>query len=340
MKEIIEVPRSGRTPSRVVVGNVITSLRSFLPGKRVVIVTDANVHRRYKELINQYEYTLIGIGESAKTLSTLEKVYRELIALGADRDTFLLGVGGGVVTDVTGLAASTLMRGIDFGFVATTLLAQVDASIGGKNGVNVDDYKNMVGVFNQPDFVLCDTAMLSTLPERELRSGLAEIIKAAVIADPALFELLEKHDFGELRGDEALMRRAIGAAIRVKAAIVGDDERETGERKLLNLGHTFAHAIEKCSPVYTHGEAVAVGLSTIADIAVKMGLLEGGERTRIKTVIERMGLPLSTSLDPKHLLKAIAMDKKRRDGQIDLIIPRGIGRCEIHPMPLEELPLF
>ncbi len=338
MKEIIEVRREGRSPSKVVVGDVITSLKSFLPeNRKVVIVTDANLHRRYRELISPYEYMLIGLGEGNKTLSTLEELYRGLIAVGADRSTFILGIGGGIVTDVTGFAASTYMRGVDFGFVATSLLAQVDASIGGKNGVNVDGYKNMAGVFNQPDFVLCDTSMLDTLPEREFRAGLAEIIKAAVIADAKLFELLESSSFEALRTDKELLGRVITAAIRVKAAIVEADEHEAGVRKLLNLGHTFAHAIEKCSDQYTHGEAVAAGVCMASDVAVRTGVLSAADRTRIKTVIERMGLPLSTSLDPGALIRAAAADKKRAADKIDLILPHGIGKCAIHTVPLEEL---
>ncbi len=338
MKEILEVARPGRGASKVVVGDVATALPAFLPReRRVVVITDANVHRRYKELVDRYEYILVGMGETNKTISTVEKVYRELIVMGADRSAFILGIGGGIVTDIAGYVASTYMRGVDFGFMATTLLAQVDASIGGKNGVNVDGYKNMAGTFNQPDFVLCDIPMLQTLPEREMRTGMAEIIKAAVIADPALFALLESADPAELMSDPLLLRRMITAAIKVKAAVVEADEREAGERKKLNLGHTIAHAIEKSGRDYTHGEAVAIGLATISDAAVRMGMLSGTDRNRIKTVIERMGLPLSTSADPKQLIGAMASDKKKNGGKIDLIVPVRIGECRIVPVPLDEL---
>ncbi len=337
MKEIIEIPRAGKSPSKVVVGNVLTSLRSFLPERKVVIITDANVHRRHKELINQFDYILVGIGETAKTLATAEKIYRELLSLGADRQTFIVGMGGGVVTDLAGFAASTFMRGVGFGFVPTTLLAQVDASIGGKNGVDVDGYKNMAGTFNQPDFVLCDTQVLSTLPERELRSGMAEVVKAAVIDGGSLFALLEAHPFDRLRGDEELMRRVITSSIRIKAAIVAGDEREAGHRRILNLGHTFGHAIEKCSQAYTHGEAVAIGLAMICDVAVRLGFLSEDDRMRIKGVIERMGLPLSTSIEPKQLLRAISLDKKRDSDHIHIVLPHAPGDCRIHPLPPDVL---
>ena len=271
MKQVIEVGRGADAPSRVVIGDAINSLENYLPsGRKVVIVTDPNVHRLYKEIINRYDYCLIGLGEPNKTLGTAGKLYGELLARGADRSTFLVGFGGGIVTDVTGFVASTYMRGLRFGFVATTLLAQVDASVGGKNGVNYEGYKNMVGTFNQPDFVLCDPTMLDTLPEREFRAGLAEVVKAAIIADADLFGRIERTTFEALRTDTDLLSDAVSAAIRVKADIVERDERESGDRRKLNLGHTLAHAIEKASNRMNHGEAVAVGTALIAGAAVKL----------------------------------------------------------------------
>lgn len=337
MKQIIEVSRIGKSPSKVIVGDALTSLGAFIPDKRVIVISDANLHRRYRELVGHWEYLLVGTGEDNKTLATAECLYRELMRLGADRQTFILGIGGGIVTDLAGFVASTYMRGVDFGFVATTLLSQVDASIGGKNGVNVDGFKNMVGTFNQPDFVLCDTSVLDTLPEREFRSGMAEIIKTAVVGDPELFALLEKHTVESLRQDKNALREAIVRAIKVKAAIVEADEREAGVRKTLNLGHTFGHAIEKLSDSYTHGEAVAIGMSMICDISVGMGSLDPAVRQRIKSLIERMGLPLSSSLEAKHLAKAAAMDKKRNDGSIKLITTHNIGDCRITDILLNEL---
>ena len=181
---------------------------------------------------------LIGTGQSVKTLQTVERVLRRVIELGVDRKTFVLGIGGGIVTDVAGFAASIYMRGLRFGFVSTTLLGQVDASVGGKNGVNLDGYKNMTGTFTQPDFVVYDPALLRTLPDREFRAGLAEVVKSAIIADAELFARLEQSDFATLRRDTDLLADALSAAVRVKADIVERDERESGERRKLNLGHT------------------------------------------------------------------------------------------------------
>ncbi len=337
MKEIIEVKRGAGGLSRIVVGDVIGELRSYLPQRRVIVVTDANVHRRYKPIIDSFEHIIIGMGETNKTLYTVEKIYDELIALGADRECFILGFGGGIVTDVTGFVASTYMRGLHFGFVATTLLAQVDASVGGKNGVNVEGYKNMVGVFNQPEFVLCDTSLLKTLPEREFRAGLAEIIKAGIIADPTLFSLFEDHALDEFRQDGALLTRIITASIRVKAQIVESDEREAGVRKKLNLGHTFAHAIEKCSSEFLHGEAVAIGTVMMAGVSVRLGTLTEDEAARISRVIAKMGLPTESGVDIKRLLKALKLDKKRDADQISLVLVRRIGSCEIRKTSFADL---
>lgn len=324
-----------REQSEVFIGPVGDILPGVLPEGRVVVVSDATIDRLYHPLLAPYDSVLIGTGESIKTLQTVETLYRRFLELGVDRKTFILGVGGGIVTDVAGFAASTYMRGVRFGFVSTTLLGQVDASVGGKNGVNVDGYKNMAGTFTQPQFVICDPAMLRTLPDREFRAGLAEAVKAAVIADGDLFARLEGASFEALRTDTDLLSDVVSAAIRVKADIVEHDEKESGERRKLNLGHTLAHAIEKCSNRMIHGEAVAVGTALIASAAVRLGVLKEEDRQRIVSVLTRLGFDLTPPVELKRLLKEVDKDKKSEDGLLRIVLPVGIGDCEVRPMTQE-----
>ena len=337
MMEIISVKRPVGTPSQVLIGDALPALESLLPKARVIVITDRNLLHHYRELVESYEYIIVGQGEQNKTLPTVQDIYTRLMEMGADRECYILGIGGGIVTDIAGFAASTYMRGLRFGFIATSLLAQVDASVGGKNGVNFEGFKNMIGVFNQPDFVICDASMLATLPEREFRAGMAEMIKSAIVGDPELFRLLESHTFEELRTDRALLTRAITAAAKVKASIVDADEREAGERKKLNLGHTFAHAIEKESVRYIHGEAVAIGTAIIAQLSEQIAGLVPGEYARIISVFEKMGLPTLSPIDPPKLLPAVRADKKRDSEAINMVLVRGIGDCEVRKMPFAEL---
>lgn len=322
--------------SRVVVGDVGVELERLLPPRRIVVVSDANIDRYYPSLIGRYDHILIGQGETNKTLLTLDAIYRRLIELKVDRSTFILAIGGGIVTDVAGFAASTYMRGLEFGFVSTSLLGQVDASVGGKNGVNVDGYKNMVGTFTQPRFVICDVDMLRTLSEREFRTGLAEVIKSAVIADSELFELLEGADFTTLKEDKSLLQQIVYRTISVKASIVERDERETGDRRKLNLGHTLAHAIEKSSSKMNHGEAVAVGLKLITEAAVRCGKLSADDGERIVGLLQRAGFALEPPVEMRTLLKAVSKDKKSEGDDIYIVWPTAIGSCQVEKMPLEE----
>ena len=330
-----------RQQSEVYIGSAAEILPELLPQGRVVVVSDATIDRLYHPLLAKYDSVLIGTGESIKTLQTVETLYRRFIELGVDRSTFVLGIGGGIVTDVAGFAASTYMRGLPFGFISTTLLGQVDASVGGKNGVNVDGYKNMAGTFTQPQFVVCDPSLLRSLPDREFRAGLAEVVKAAIIADADLFGRIEQTSFETLRTDTDLLSDVISAAIRVKADIVEYDEKESGERRKLNLGHTLAHAIEKSSNRMNHGEAVAVGTALIAGAAVKLGVLKEEDRLRIEKLLVRLGFDLTPPVEIKRLLKEVGKDKKNEDGMLRIVLPVGIGDCEVRKMaPGEFAALF
>ena len=322
--------------SEVIVGSVSELLPRLLPDKRVVVVSDTNIDRHYHTLVNRYEHVLIGLGEASKTLVTADAIYKKFISMGVDRSTFVLAIGGGIVTDVAGFVASTYMRGVEFGFVSTSLLGQVDASVGGKNGVNVDGYKNMVGTFTQPRFVICDVGMLRTLPEREVRTGMAEVIKAGIIADEELFSKLELTPLAELTKNPDLLSEIVYRAIKVKADIVERDEREHGDRRKLNLGHTLAHAIEKSSSKMNHGEAVAVGLSLISEAAARRGLLSAADKERICSLLQRTGFDLTPPVAMRVLLKAVSKDKKSEGDVLNVVFPTAIGACEVVPMPLEE----
>lgn len=326
-----------RATSRIYIASATELLPSLVGDRRVVVVTDATIDRLYADLLKPYEKILIGRGETIKTLQTAEQIVRQLVAMGADRNTFLLAVGGGIVTDIAGFVASIYMRGIRFGFISTTLLGQVDASVGGKNGVNLDGYKNMIGCFTQPEFVICDPTMLLTLPEREFRAGLAEIVKASIIGDEAMFCRLEQATVEELRRDRKLLAAAVRSAVRVKAEIVERDEREAGDRRLLNLGHTLAHAIEKSSKAMIHGEAVAVGTAVVADVAVKIGLLTSVQRDRIRALLVRFGLTIAPPVAMSRLLKVMTKDKKSAGNDLHLILPREIGRCEVMTVNKQDL---
>lgn len=323
--------------SRVYIGDARSLLSQLLPERRIVVISDGAIDRTHHNLIAIYETILVGQGEQAKSLATLDGIYRRLIELGADRSTFILGVGGGIVTDIAGFVASTYMRGVDFGFVTTTLLGSVDASVGGKNGVNIGGYKNMVGTFSQPQFVVCDVSLLQTLTEREFRAGLAEVVKTAILGDAELFEMLENTSFEALRSDKALLEKVIMRCVRIKASVVAEDEREEGRRRILNLGHTIAHAIEKCSNELSHGEAVAVGLYHITQSALAQSMISPCHAERIISLLDRYGFERSLPVERKELLKAVKGDKKRKGDSLHLILPTAIGAVEDRVVALDEL---
>ncbi|MBR2352055.1 MAG: 3-dehydroquinate synthase [Alistipes sp.] len=311
--------------SRIYVGCADELLQRLLHAKRVILLTDEHVAACHAQLIEPYESIVIAPGEASKSLAEVERIYLRLVEMGADRTTFILGVGGGVVTDIAGFVASTYMRGVEFGFVTTSLLGAADASVGGKNGVNLGGFKNMVGTFSQPRFVVCDARLLSTLPDREFRAGLAEVIKSAILGDAGLFALLERASFEALRTDSTLLEEVLLRTIRIKASVVTQDEREGGLRRTLNLGHTLAHAIEKCTRTVNHGEAVAVGLHHITRTSLVQGLIADGDAERIFALLRHYGF--STELPAPHdeLCRAVRGDKKRSGHTIHLILPTAIG---------------
>ena len=323
--------------SKIFVCSHTEVLDDMVKDRRVIVITDANVCTNYRTLMERYEHIVIGSGEEIKTLATVNEIYAKLMAMKADRSTLLIGIGGGIVTDITGFVAATYMRGIKFGFISTTLLGQVDASVGGKNGVNVADYKNMVGTFTHPEFVILDVDMLRTLPKREFRAGLAEVIKVAIIDDCKLFEELELRNIDIIFDDREFIVDMVERALKVKISIVERDERESGPRRLLNLGHTIGHAIEKCSHDYNHGEAVTIGMAMISRLAVRRGLIASELCDRVKKLLIRYGFDIDTTIPKTDIVTQIVQDKKRSGDVINLVLPTAIGHCEVIPVKYEEL---
>ena len=323
--------------SEIFVGRVEDGLKRYAQNRRIVVITDANIDRLYHDIINKYEHIIIGYGEGIKNLITVQNIYARLMEIGADRSTLLVGIGGGIVTDITGFVATTYMRGLDFGFVATTLLAQVDASVGGKNGVNILNYKNMVGTFAQPSFVISDVAFLRTLPHRELHAGMGEVVKMAIIGDEELFNFIEENISASCYTNIDTMQRIVLDSIRLKADIVDRDECEKGIRRVLNLGHTIAHAIEKCTHKLNHGEAVAVGLSKISHISNAMGILSNEDMQRIDDLLQKIGFSLEIPVPLSDVIREVRHDKKKSNNLLRIVLPERIGSCRIEEMPLGDV---
>jgi 3-dehydroquinate synthase len=322
--------------SRILIGERLEKLQRYVPVEKPAIITDVNVARLYPLDSMAGDVVTIGTGEAIKTLDTVRDIYAHLVSASTDRSAFIVGIGGGIVCDICGFVASTFLRGVRFGFVATTLLAQVDASVGGKNGVNFNGYKNLIGLFHQPEFVLCDPEVLKTLPQKEISCGLAEIVKHAAIADADLFEYLEKYAEGILALDRQAIEKLVRVSVRIKASIVGRDETEKGERRRLNFGHTFGHAIEKVSGL-SHGEAVSAGMVMASALSVKRGLLSAQEDRRLCDLLKRLKLPDGFASSPQKIFDAVAKDKKRAGDRIQFVLLKGIGKTVVEPITLKEL---
>jgi 3-dehydroquinate synthase len=313
-------------------GRVDEALAPFARRGRLVAVTDANVWAAQGETLRacslMAEPVVVPAGEASKSWAQLEALVERLLALGVERSDTIVAFGGGMVGDLAGFAAAILKRGCAYVQVPTTLLAQVDSSVGGKTAINAAGGKNMVGAFHQPAHVLIDPETLATLPERELRAGYAEVAKYGLIDDPAFFGWCEANGAALLAGDDDARLHAIEHCVRAKARIVGEDERETkGRRALLNLGHTFAHAIEAASGyAVLHGEAVAIGMVLAFRLSAARGLCRLEDAERVEAHLASVGLPTRMEVGtPERLVAHIAADKKASGGRVAFILARGIG---------------
>lgn len=315
-------------------GASFSALGKLAHKKSSVIITDENVFRAHKEKFKGWNVIALKAGEDFKVQATADAVIETLIEMQADRKTTLIGVGGGVITDLTGYVASVFMRGVDFGFVPTTLLAMVDASIGGKNGIDVGEYKNMVGTINQPRFLLYDYSFLHTLSKSIWSDGFAEIIKHACIKDSSAFRLLEENDLNTVRTNKKLISFIVERNAKLKSKVVQHDEFEKGERKLLNFGHTVGHAIETQYEL-SHGQAVSIGMGYACKISE---VLRGFKQTeRVENVLDQYGLPVAASFKMDKVFKILTMDKKRVSKEMNYVVLDKIGKGAIHPIPVKEL---
>jgi 3-dehydroquinate synthase len=322
--------------SEILVGEKWETSFSRLPEKGVVIITDDNVNRLYGSKFPNVPVFSIKPGETSKRIEVLESLAAKLLEEGIDRSGFILAAGGGVVCDVAGFLSSIYMRGIRCGYVSSTLLSQVDASTGGKNGVNLGHTKNMLGTFRQPEFVICDTEMLQTLPELEYLSGLAELIKTAIIGDKELFDLIERSSDQIMSRNSGLLTMLVAKSVRFKGLVVSEDEMEKGPRRILNFGHTFGHAIE-IEKGMKHGFAVASGMELATEFSYEKGLITSEEKIRIIRLLDRFKLIEKLDISYAQLEKLVLQDKKKTGSEIHFVFTNGIGKGIAEKVPLTEV---
>ncbi len=308
----------------------------MIPEKGVVIITDENVNRLYGKKFKNIPVFSIKPGESSKKLEVIEFLASRLLEAGIDRSGFVLGAGGGVVCDVAGFLASIYMRGIRCAYISTTLLSQVDASAGGKTGVNLGNTKNMIGIIRQPEFVICDPDMLQTLPEQEYLSGLAELIKTAIIGDKELFEVIERTPDQILARDSVLLTQLIAKSVGFKGSVVSEDEMETGLRRILNFGHTYGHAFELHKGM-KHGFAVASGMELATEFSFEKGLINSEEKTRIISLLKRFNLLEKLDISHNQIEKLILHDKKKTGSEIHFVFTAGIGKGIVEKIPVTDV---
>lgn len=315
-------------------------LYPYVKGKDIMVVTNETVAPLYldalKECLHErynHKAVVLPDGEQYKTLESINEIFDELLKERFGRDATLLALGGGVVGDMTGFAAACYQRGIDFLQIPTTLLSQVDSSVGGKTGVNHSLGKNMIGAFHQPQAVLIDTSTLTTLEERHYRAGLAEVIKYGLIEDREFFIWLQENLDSLLAFEQNALVHAIETSCRIKAEVVADDERESGRRAILNLGHTFGHAIETATGYseWLHGEAIATGMVMAADLSARSGWLAREDVDEIRALLQRVGLPINppASMVPEEFLDLMSHDKKVVSGQLRLVMLKSIGQAVV-----------
>jgi len=341
----VRVELAERSYDILIGDSLLESLGEFVQSRQrtshVVLITDENVEQPHGQMAGEslteagieVDLMIVPAGEPSKSTALADELWRRMLDVGADRKSAVVAVGGGVVGDLAGFIAATFARGVPFFQVPTTLLADVDSSVGGKVGVNLPGAKNMVGAFWQPHGVLIDTATLATLPDREYRAGLAEVVKYGVILDAEFFAWLEQHIEAINNRDSATLAHIIARSCRLKADVVENDERETsGLRAVLNYGHTFCHAIEAIAGYgeFLHGEAVSIGMLCASRLAASMGRVDADFTQRQKNLLAALQLPVATpNLDTDQLLQAMQRDKKVEHGKLRFVLPTKMGHVEL-----------
>lgn len=312
----------------------ISHLKEIVDRDNTIIITDENVFSAHTKRFRNWNTIILKPGEEFKIQPTVDAIIDELIERGADRNTTLVGVGGGVITDITGYVASIYMRGLAFGFVPTTLLAMVDASIGGKNGIDVEVYKNMVGTIRQPKFILHDMVFLNSLPQSEWENGFAEIIKHACIKDAAMFRELQSKTLKQYQGRQKSICELVEKNVIIKSKVVQQDEFETGDRKLLNFGHTLGHALENQYEL-SHGQAISIGMTYACLISQRLNGFRDTER--VVTLLEKYNLPTYASFDKEKAFDVLQKDKKKVRNEINYVLLDKIGKAVVKKIPLSDL---
>lgn len=304
--------------------------------EHTVLVTDEHIAGLYPHFFRKHRTLVVRPTEADKSMETIMRLSYELLRMGATRKTILVGVGGGIVSDITGFLAAIYMRGIAFGFVPTTLLGMVDAAIGGKNGVNLGLNKNILGTIRQPSFIFYDTQFLKTLPDEEWSNGFAEIIKYACIFDAEMYGALKKNNISFYKQDAEALSALIEKCVAWKNKTVIEDERETGIRKLLNFGHTAGHAIENLYDL-SHGKAVGIGMVIACMVSCNAVQLDAKAVTELKELLTQYHLPVKIKLDTASVMELLRMDKKRNDDDVDYIVLEKIGEGAIKTLPFAEI---
>jgi 3-dehydroquinate synthase len=309
-------------------------LKKLADPNKVILITDENIFAAHTKKFKNWNSIVLKPGEEFKIQSTVDSIIDQLLEFEADRNSILVGIGGGVITDLTGYVASVYMRGISVGFMPTSLLAMVDASIGGKNGIDVGVYKNMVGTIRQPSFILYDPSFLETLPDKEWRNGFAEIIKHASIKDAPMFRQLEQLSLAGYKKKRKLTSQLVQRNALLKTRVVQQDEFEKGDRKLLNFGHTLGHALENQYEL-SHGEAISIGMTYASILSEKLTGFKYA--TRISSVLEQYELPTLAQFDKEKVIRVLKMDKKKIGKGINFILLEKIGKAIIREISIEQL---